>query len=581
MFSPSVHRRDCRALSHPSNSAAKQQERQSQIDSLPPSYHEKSTEDDKKVLDLSLSELVSQHHTGSLSTSTILQAYGKKAVVAQKTTNCLTTVMIQEALSPKAPSSPTSSGHTTLTPHRQPVLAGVPVSLKDCVDIEGYDTTVGYSSKVNHPLATSASIVRLLRDAGAIMHVKTTTPTGILGIETSSDLFGRTTNPYNDKYVSGASTGGGGALLASRGSIIEIGTDIGGSVRMPAHFCGVYGMKASVGRFPGWGTVPPMPGLEAVEVSCSPMSRRLDDLEEFWKRVMQMHPWDYDHSCVPLPWRTIDLHAKKLRWGIIWEDGIIPPSPACRRALEWVSDALLKQGHEVVNFTPPSITDGLNIGFQLCFSDGGSGVFGPVRRDEKLDPVMLGVKSLLGMPLFVKKLLAQVTRRLNGDEVWASMLEKLHPKSPSEERALVVAREQYKAKWHDTWDAEGLDFVLTVPHALPAIPSGSAEKVTLVSAGYMMIFNILDYAAGVLPVSFVNRDSDALPKDFKNSTEYKRMGAIGKGAYSVYDADDMHGLPVGVQVVGRRFEEEKVLQGMKVVEEALEECGRKFTPREF
>jgi Asp-tRNA(Asn)/Glu-tRNA(Gln) amidotransferase A subunit family amidase len=91
----------------------------------------------------------------------------------------------------------------------------------------------------------------------------------------------------------------------------------------------------------------------------------------------------------------------------------------------------------------------------------------------------------------------------------------------------------------------------------------------------------LDYVAGVLPVSFVDRETDALPKDFMKSTDYKNMGLISKGAYSVYDADEMHGLPLGVQVVGRRFEEEKVLQGMKIVEAALEGCGRKFIPREF
>jgi len=229
----------------------------------------------------------------------------------------------------------------------------------------------------------------------------------------------------------------------------------------------------------------------------------------------------------------------------------------------------------------------------------GAGVFGPVRKDEKLDPVLLAIKSLLALPLWLKKFLATVTRKLTGDEVWASMLEKLHNKSPAEERSLVVSRDEYRAKWHSAWEAEELDFVLTVPHALPAIPAGTAEKVTLVSCGFMMIFNIvsflllllyyvgglniekLDYAAGVLPVSFVNRESDALPKDFINSAEYKNMGLISKGAYSVYDADAMHGLPVGVQVVGRRFEEEKVLQGMKIVENALEACGRKFIPREF
>lgn len=91
----------------------------------------------------------------------------------------------------------------------------------------------------------------------------------------------------------------------------------------------------------------------------------------------------------------------------------------------------------------------------------------------------------------------------------------------------------------------------------------------------------LDYAAGVLPVSFVDGQTDALPRDFMNSAEYKNMGLISKGGYSVYDAEAMHGLPVGVQVVGRRFEEEKVLQGMKIVEDALEACSRKFIPRKF
>jgi len=185
------------------------------------------------------------------------------------------------------------------------------------------------------------------------------------------------------------------------------------------------------------------------------------------------------------------------------------------------------------------------------------------------------------MPLFVKKFLAMITRSLTGDEFLASLTESLHTKTAVEERALVVARDDYRARWHDAWKAEGLDFVLTVPHALPAIPAGSAEKVTLFSVAPAMICNIIDYVAGVLPVTFVNKESDALPKDFLQSDEYKRMGTAGKGAYSVYDVEAMHGLPVGVQVIGLRFEEERVLQAMKVVEHALEECSRKFTPKAF
>lgn len=314
-------------------------------------------------------------------TSAILEAYGKKVVSAQKATNCITAVTLQGSTTLKSPASPTHHKSGTHEPIH--LLSGVLVSVKDCIDIEGYDTTMGYSSRVNKPASSSAAIVRLLQDAGAIMHVKTTTPPGLICLETSSDLFGRTSNPYNANFVSGASTGGGAALLACRGSLIEIGTDIGGSVRWPAHCCGIYGMRSSIGRFPSLGTSAPLPGQEFVGTSCSPMARRLDDLEEFWKRVMSMNPWNYDHTVsVMVPAKDISdirccgsashylggkltsktrncdggSYGKMVRVGSslpsrLWtlRVGFIPPTPACRRALEWVSDALKKQGHEVVN----------------------------------------------------------------------------------------------------------------------------------------------------------------------------------------------------------------------------------------
>lgn len=129
-----------------------------------------------------------------------------------------------------------------------------------------------------------------------MIHVKTSVPTGLIAIETSSDVFGRTTNPYNPAHSSGASTGGGAALLASGGSKIEVGTDLAGSVRIPAHFCGVWSLKGSAGRFPTWGNRSPLMGLEALPSLVAPMANSLDDLTEFWKRVVEMKPWQYDHT---------------------------------------------------------------------------------------------------------------------------------------------------------------------------------------------------------------------------------------------------------------------------------------------
>ena len=95
------------------------------------------------------------------------------------------------------------------------------------------------------------------------------------------------------------------------------------------------------------------------------------------------------------------------------------------------------------------------------------------------------------MPLFIKKFIAMLTRSLMGDEVYASVVESLHTKTAAEERALVIARDEYRARWHDAWEAEGLDFVLTAPHPLPAIPTGTAEKVTLIPSASGMICNIV------------------------------------------------------------------------------------------
>lgn len=263
-----------------------QQKRQAiadQVAHYAPLFDQPLSDEDARVLELSLADIVEGCSTGGLSHTAVLSAYGKKALAAHAANNCLADLMFDEAATAYAPCQP---------------LSGVPISLKDVVDVEGHDTTLGFSSKANKPVTTSAPIVRLLKDAGALLHVKTTVPTGLLSFDCESDLFGTTSNPYNPLFAPGASTGGGAALLACRGSKIEIATDIGGSVRFPAAFCGLYGMKASYGRFPTLGCQSCSPGLDAFQTA-SPMAKRLDDLQVFWERVVGMKPWEYDHTVRP------------------------------------------------------------------------------------------------------------------------------------------------------------------------------------------------------------------------------------------------------------------------------------------
>jgi Asp-tRNA(Asn)/Glu-tRNA(Gln) amidotransferase A subunit family amidase len=294
---------DCSLL----RSAAAQVRRQAKLDTLAPKLDAPLTPNEERLHSMSLSQLVDACNSGSISRRDILLTYGKKAYAAQIATNCLSDVMIGDLLcDPSNLDRSRKSGipiaYCTDHEHHNPAssatgpLAGVPVSIKDCIDVAGYPTTLGFSSRASTPAVSSAAIVDLLRDAGAVMHVKTTIPCGVFGLETTSMLFGRTSNPHNPAFSPGASTGGGGALLASGGSMIEVGTDIGGSVRIPAAWCGVYALKSSVGRFPFSGCHTSAPGLESLPTIASPMARTLEDLSAFWEATIQMKPWEYDHT---------------------------------------------------------------------------------------------------------------------------------------------------------------------------------------------------------------------------------------------------------------------------------------------
>ncbi|KAF9024945.1 amidase signature enzyme [Hymenopellis radicata] len=555
--------------------AVKKTERQRKIESLAVSYSAPLTPSEKKIHDLSLTALVSRCRSGELAPSDVMRVYGKRTLLAQQESNCLTDILVDEALSSAlAHWGPAGDSDGDRVCNARPLL-GVPISVKDSIDIRGHDTTIGLARNCNQPAATSSAIVRLLQDAGALIHAKTTVPTALFAMETESDVFGRTTNPYNRAYGVGASTGGGGAVVSWGGSKIEIGSDVAGSVRIPAHTCGLWSLKGSVGRFPSLGNHSSMPGFEAVPILVGPLASSLDDLQEFYQRVIQMEPWTYDHTCVPLQWRPINFleEGRRLKWGVIWTDHTIPPSPACKRALSTVAEALRSDGHEVVDFSPP-ILEVLGVGYQLFFADAGSQIFAKLLPNERLNDALMGTLTLIRRSRFVKSLY----------RLWGYITGRPQPEAPEvlcsktivEERELVIQRDALRDQWHQQWTSQGLDFVLTVTHPFPALANGDGAKASLMSASYTFLFNLLDYAAGVLPVTNVDKELDSLPANFESSAEYQGMTPGGQLAWSTYDAEKMHGLPLSVQIVGRRLEEEKVLAAMRVVEQTLKNKGVVF-----
>ncbi|KAI9654229.1 MAG: hypothetical protein M1821_006757 [Bathelium mastoideum] len=559
------HRRACQV---------KQAERSQRIASLPTPYKTRLSSTERSILGKSIDELVQDVHKRIASPVDILRAYGKVAVKAQEETNCLTEVMLPEAetwaqedVNLKGP------------------LAGIPVSLKDSIVVGGFDASVGYSCNIGKPYAKDGGMVRLLKDAGAVPFVKTNLPITLLSFESFNDVWGRTLNPHNTRYSPGGSTGGEGALLAFGGSRIGIGSDVAGSVRAPAHFSGCYSLRCSTGRWPKAGFSTSMPGQEGVPSVYSPMARTLNDLAYFTRSIISMKPWEYDHSVHPLPWRQevedsfSASQSSRIRIGVMTDDGVVPPSPACLQALNLATSALQKQGHDIVEIVPPpdaSPYDGLVLASQLLNSDGCKTFRTFFRTGETDDDGARVMRRYMRWPRWAKYLHYLYVKYIRRDAVWAGLLRGWHECSAFEQWQLVAKREAYRATWFNWWNdaANRFDVILCPPNATPAVPHGGMGQ-AVSSCGYTFLWNLLDYTAGIIPVTKVDVEKDALVDGKVCGKSIRSLNGVAKGAYANghYDVEAMNGLPVAVQVVGRRLEEEKVLGIMKRVEQALAQSG--------
>lgn len=467
-------------------------------------------------------------------------------------------------------------------------LAGVPVSVKDTVNVTGYDSCMGYSSLINRPALKDAPIIRLLKDAGAIPFVKTNVPITLLSFESTNDVFGRTKNPHNPGFSAGGSTGGEAALLAHGGSRIGVGTDVAGSVRIPAAWSGCYAIRCTTGRFPRAGNVSSMPGQEGVPAVYSPMARTLKDLGWFLGVVVGMRPWEYDYTVHPIPWRwdaeTGALEAaargdagKRVRWGVIRDDGVVAPTPAIRRALETVIEALRARGDEIVELDHteiPSCAEALKIGGRLLTSDGGE-LFQSLFRSswESNDAGVATLYTILRFSRFTKTLFSWWYRYVRKDALLADLYSNWDtPLKMPDQWRLVAKREALRQSWTDLRKTQSLDFILTPPNALPAVPEGGI-KYTFANCGYTFLWNVVDWAAGVVPVGKVDAELDGVQDQSKE--EGNRNG-IEKAAWKLYDAEKMEGLPTAVQIVAGRWEEERCLWGMMRVEDSLREQGMSY-----
>ncbi|CAE6428138.1 unnamed protein product [Rhizoctonia solani] len=484
-----------------------------------PLVHTQLTQRERSFLALDVTSLAGRLATGECTSVEVTIAFCKAAYAAQELTNCLTEIMFTQALA----RARELDEHFTKTGEVVGPLHGVPISIKDHVLVKGEDTASGYIAWAGQTVADrDACVVQILRAAGAVVYVKTANPQSLLCLETSNNIYGYTTNPFNRDLSPGGSSGGEGALVACRGSLMGIGTDIGGSIDGMDNIVGVVG----------------------------PLAHSARDLELFCRIMAQYESWTLEHQVLNIPWNQSVAQSrgeglpKRLVIGMLRDDGVVAPHPPIAERLRKTRAALIAAGHEVVDWVPMEHQEAWDLIVKLYLLDGG-----------KEYRETLAESGEPAMPL-VEWMLAHATSRspYTVDQTWA----------------LNVAREQFRARGLRHWNASAarseqgraFDAVLC-----PVAPTLAPPHDTTRWWGYSSYWNLLDLPAVVFPSG---KPLDATAWDSsREATLPAARNPVEEFVRNQWNPKTYHGAPVALQLVGRRLHEEKVLAILNVVEDAV------------
>jgi Asp-tRNA(Asn)/Glu-tRNA(Gln) amidotransferase A subunit family amidase len=390
-------------------------------------------------------------------------------------------------------------------------LHGLPLTLKDTIDTQGLRTTSGSRLLAKNVPGRDATVVARLRAAGAIILGKTNTPEMAIPYETDNPVFGRTNNPHALGRTPGGSSGGEAAAIAAGLSPAGIGSDLSGSIRVPAHFCGIVGLKPTTGRVPVDGHTPPVTGRLSIGACIGPMAQTVADVSLIFGVIA-----DRTRIEAAIARDASLLRGLRIAWYA--DDGVAPVTDETRAAVLAAARAMTEAGLEATEEQPPGVSEGARLWTEL-FSRAASEelrefYFG--REDEagpKVSSLLRNFELEIGLPQRISQ----------AEKAAAAVLER------------VRWREQL-LRWMKT-----TPLILAPVGATPAFEHGARrvavkdKNISVFRAfSYSQTFNVFGLPSVVVPA--------------------------GKSA---------EGLPIGVQIVGRPFEEETVLAAAAAIEAAL------------
>jgi amidase len=385
-------------------------------------------------------------------------------------------------------------------------LHGVPMTIKDAFDTTGIISTAGTLGRAGYVPELDAPAVARLRAAGAIVLGKTNLPELSLAFESDNLIYGRTNNPYDLARTPGGSSGGEAAIIAACGSPLGLGTDAGGSLRVPSHFCGIATIKPTRGRVPMTGTFPPAVGAGGALWHAGPMARRVEDL--ILALPILSGPDRHDARAVAMPLgdpAAVDL--RRLRVACYTDNGIMPVTGETADTVTRAARLLAASGMAVDEARPAGIEQSFELFTCLLSADDGAAVGTLLQISGTSQPSpLLQRLAQMGHPL------AMPTAAFGG---------------------LLARWDMFQSSMLAFW--EGYDVLLCPVCARPAMPHGTTFDDEMIAAfSYTMTYNLTGWPSAVI-----------------------RGGTSAEG------------LPIGLQVVARPWREDIALAVAQQIETAF------------
>jgi len=525
---------------------------------------------DRQITSLSIADLLATIRTGKYTSTAVISAFIRRASLAHQLTNCLTEPLFTRALARAAlldRDFQNGSGKLVGPLH------GLPVSIKDGFNIAGYDSSIGLASQCFKPASANAPLVDLLESLGCVVITKTNIPQTLASLDSVNNVFGRTYNPFNRLLTAGGSSGGEGVLVAMKGSAIGFGTDIGGSIRVPAMCNGVYGYKPSVGRIPyGGQQLTGMDGLSrsSVQAVAGPIAQSMEDIECVLREVVP-RAWMFGEDCVSWEkqWMAVPLARDPVMArqrfkgsgsngefvvGVLRSDGNCQLLPPIAKIMDEVSGALrtagAKMNVQVVDLpTPKAWTKAQSVMSKLMGVDGGAEMSRMLlETQEPLVPWMS-------------------TRFKHGGKA-----QKLERVAEIQAQRAQLEKEMLRDVWQVRADefgrkSRGVDAIICplASHPVPEI-----EKYNAV--GYTSSWVLFDYPAGSVPVRQVQESDLELGKPMATSVSV--LGSWDEKSRELWDESKTDrkaylGSMLSVQCVTGRLEDEKLAYVMGLVDAAV------------